>query len=118
MPAILIECCFCDSTADMNLFDAERMAEAIKVGLIGNSEETSITQPGILKIQEKTILKPSTLQSQELLPETLVDIETGDYEVLDFRYEERHYWIKFPHKNMGDRDEHFVFDKFAKVVEK
>lgn len=33
MPAILIECCFCDSAKDMNLFNAEKMATAIVKGL-------------------------------------------------------------------------------------
>lgn len=117
MPAILVECCFCDSPADMSLFDAEQMAEAIKVGLIGESDDTSILQPGTLKITKKTVLKPSTEQGSELPPETLVDINIGDYQILDFRYEERHYWIKFPNKNMGNRDEHFVFDGHGKVVE-
>lgn len=32
-PAILIECCFCDSQRDMDLFDAESMASAIVRGL-------------------------------------------------------------------------------------
>ncbi len=32
-PAILIECCFCDSARDMKLFDAEKMADAITRGL-------------------------------------------------------------------------------------
>ncbi|MDJ0737905.1 MAG: N-acetylmuramoyl-L-alanine amidase [Nostocaceae cyanobacterium] len=35
MPAILIECCFCDSPVDMARFDAEEMANAIKEGLVG-----------------------------------------------------------------------------------
>ncbi|MDF5713736.1 MAG: N-acetylmuramoyl-L-alanine amidase [Rhizonema sp. NSF051] len=34
MPAILIECCFCDSSDDMRLFDAQKMADALKDGLI------------------------------------------------------------------------------------
>lgn len=117
MPAILVECCFCDSKADINLFDPEQMAEAIKVGLIGESDDTYTLQPGTLKITTKTVLKPSTEQASELPPETLVDINTGDYQVLDFRYEERHYWVKFPNKNMGGRDEHFVFDGHGKFVE-
>ena len=37
MPAILIECCFCDSAKDMRLFDAEKMANAIVKGLTGKS---------------------------------------------------------------------------------
>lgn len=35
MPAILIECCFIDSRRDMDLFDAETMANAIVRGLTG-----------------------------------------------------------------------------------
>ncbi|MDF5708490.1 MAG: N-acetylmuramoyl-L-alanine amidase [Nostoc sp. S4] len=35
MPAILVECCFVDSAKDMNLFDAEAMANAIVKGLTG-----------------------------------------------------------------------------------
>ncbi|MEM9926762.1 MAG: N-acetylmuramoyl-L-alanine amidase [Cyanobacteria bacterium P01_D01_bin.50] len=35
MPAILIECCFCDSKRDIALFDAEKMADAIVRGLVG-----------------------------------------------------------------------------------
>ncbi|MEP0885604.1 N-acetylmuramoyl-L-alanine amidase [Trichocoleus sp. ST-U3] len=118
MPAILVECCFCDSQADMDLFNAERMAEAIKVGLIGQSSDTSTPHPGILKISTQAILKPSTEQAAELPKETLVDIAIGEYPVLDFRYEERHYWVKWKDKSQGNRDEHFVFDEHGKVVEK
>lgn len=117
MPAILIECCFVDSQADMNLFDAEKMADAIKVGLIGDAQDTSESQPGILKVTQKTILKPSTLQSSDLPPETLIDIDLGEYPVLDFRREERHYWLKWPDKSQGDRDVHFVFEEYAEVKE-
>lgn len=34
MPAILIEGCFCTSQRDMNLFDADKMAQAIANGLL------------------------------------------------------------------------------------
>jgi N-acetylmuramoyl-L-alanine amidase len=118
MPAILVECCFCDSQADMDLFNAERMAEAIKVGLIGQSSDTSTPQPGILKISTQAILKPSTEQAAELPKETLVDIAIGEYPVLDFRYEERHYWVKWKDKSQGNRDEHFIFEEHGKVVKK
>ena len=118
MPAILVECCFLDSTADMNLYDAEKMAEAIKVGLIGNAEDTSTVQPATLKITQKTILKPSTEQSSDLPPETLVNIDLGEYPVLDARLEERHYWVKWPDKSQGNRDEHFVFEEHAAVIAK
>lgn len=120
MPAILVECCFCDSRTDMNLFDAEKMAEAIKDGLIGESDydEPKPNKKYVLKITKSAILKPSTEQASELPKETLVDILPGDYPVLDFRYEERHYWIKWLDKSKGDRDDHFVFDEHSKVVEK
>ena len=34
-PAILIECCFCDSTIDANLYNSEKMANAIVEGITG-----------------------------------------------------------------------------------
>ncbi len=37
MPAILIECCFLDSRQDMNIFNAEAMANAIVRGLTGQN---------------------------------------------------------------------------------
>lgn len=116
MPAILIECCFVDSQADMALFDAEKMAEAIKVGLIGDAEDNSTPEPATLRITQKTVLKPSTEQSSELESSTLFEIEPGDYPVLDVRREERHFFVKWPDKSFGNRDEHFVFEEFAKIV--
>ena len=116
MPAILVECCFCDSKADIKLLDPEKMAEAIKLGLIGDSDDNSTLQPGTLKVTTKTVLKPSTEQSSDLPLDTLIEINPGDYPVIDFRYEEKHYWVKLPNKNMGGRDEHFIFDGYGKVV--
>lgn len=120
MPAILVECCFCDSKTDMGRFDAESMAEAIKTGLIGESQEDE-PKPDkdyVLKISKSTLLKPSTDQAANLPQETLVEITPGDYQIIDFRYEERHYWLKWSDKSQGNRDEHFVFDEHGKVVEK
>ena len=34
MPAILVECCFCDSWTDMNRYNPDKMADAIVKGLI------------------------------------------------------------------------------------
>ncbi|MBW4613138.1 MAG: N-acetylmuramoyl-L-alanine amidase [Desmonostoc vinosum HA7617-LM4] len=42
MPAILIECCFIDSKKDMNLFNAEAMANAIIKGLTGKVASTPV----------------------------------------------------------------------------
>lgn len=37
MPAILIECCFCDNWKDVKRYDAEKMANAIVTGLTGQN---------------------------------------------------------------------------------
>ena len=119
MPAILIECCFCDSKTDMDHFDAEKMAEAIKDGLIGESkDEAKPDKSYILQITTKTVLKPSTEQASELPKESLFDIEPGSYPVLDIRFEENHYWVKWPDKTKVNRNEHFVFAGYSKVIEK
>lgn len=40
MPAILVECCFCDSKKDMDLYNAEALATAIVKGLTGTAPQT------------------------------------------------------------------------------
>jgi N-acetylmuramoyl-L-alanine amidase len=119
MPAILIECCFCDSKIDMDLFDAEKMAEAIKDGLIGESkhQEVITDKKYVLEITEKTYLKPSTEQSSDLAEDSLITLQPGTYKVLDVRFEENHYWVKWPDKSKGNRDEHFVYAGHSKVKE-
>ena len=44
-PALLVECCFCDSKADAKLYDADKMARAIAEGILGKkiSKGTSKT---------------------------------------------------------------------------
>ncbi|MGJ5632226.1 N-acetylmuramoyl-L-alanine amidase [Nostoc sp. CALU 1950] len=120
MPAILIECCFCDAKVDMDRFDAEKMAEAIKDGLIGDSDDDELKSDKkyVLEITTKTVLKPSTEQASELPKDSVFDIEPGSYPVLDVRFEENHYWVKWPDKSKGNRDEHFVFAGYSKVIEK
>ncbi len=39
--AMLIECCFCDNSGDMNRYNAENMANAIVKGLVGTTVTTS-----------------------------------------------------------------------------
>ncbi len=41
MPGILVECCFIDSQKDMNIFEAESMANAIVRGLTGQDPQKS-----------------------------------------------------------------------------
>jgi N-acetylmuramoyl-L-alanine amidase len=120
MPAILVECCFCDSPTDMAIFDAEKMAEAIKVGLIGESKEDA-PKPDkdyILEITTPTVIKPSTDQSSDLPKESLIEIDPGKYPVLDAHFEEQHYWVKWPDKSKANRDEHFVYSGHCKIYER
>lgn len=115
MPAILIECCFCDSAKDMAIFDAEEMAEAIRVGLIG--QPASAKKKYVLEITTKTLLKPSTEQSADLPEESCIEIEPGKYSIIDFSFEERHYCVEWPDSSKGNRKEHFIFAGHAKVLE-
>jgi N-acetylmuramoyl-L-alanine amidase len=118
MPAILIEVCFLDSTADMNLLSSvgtDKIAEAIKEGLIGDRQDTSTPQPGTLKISTATILKPSTDQGSALPPSSLVSIAPGSYPVLDSGFEENHWWVKWPDTSQAGRDKHFIFKDFGRV---
>jgi N-acetylmuramoyl-L-alanine amidase len=116
MPAVLVECCFIDSKADMDILDVDKLAEAIKVGLVGPNQESGTIHSGKLKVLQPTILKPSTDQSSSLSLQQLVNIMPGEYSVLDFRHEERHYWVKMS-GNQGGRSEHFVFDGHADCEE-
>lgn len=63
MPAILIECCFCDSRKDMDLFDSEAMANAIVKGLTGKlpTEKVEVVQ------DEEDNVDISTLRLQRAL---------------------------------------------------
>ncbi|WP_427158299.1 N-acetylmuramoyl-L-alanine amidase [Aliinostoc sp. HNIBRCY26] len=120
MPAILVECCFCDSQKDMDLLNIEKMAEAIKDGLIGEDSEDT-PQPDkdyILEITKPTILKPSTEQASDLPKEKLFDIQPGNYPIAGFTFEEHHYCVTWPDKNIGDRNKHFVFAEHCKILEK
>ena len=114
MPAILIECCFCDSPEDMAKFDVEKMATAITTGLIGETNQSS--EEYTLEITQPTLLKPSTEQSASLAPETCIEISEGKYPILDFSFEENHYWVKWQDQSMGDRQEHFIFAGHSKVA--
>lgn len=47
MPSILVECCFADSKADMNLYNADKMADAIVKGLTGQTAPTPSPAPEV-----------------------------------------------------------------------
>ena len=43
-PALLVECCFCDNQNDANIYNAEKMADAIVKGIVGKTISTQPTQ--------------------------------------------------------------------------
>ncbi|MCP6759689.1 MAG: N-acetylmuramoyl-L-alanine amidase [Fischerella sp. CENA71] len=113
MPAILVECCFCDSPIDMAKFNSQKMADAITKGLIGNSQTTN--KPHNLIIKTPTFLKPSTEQVKDLLKESCIKIEPGTYSILDAHFEEGHYLVEWLDTSKGNRREHFVFAGHSEV---
>ncbi len=50
-PAILIECCFCDSKTDMELYDSDKIATAIVQGLLQVQGKFILTEPTATKSQ-------------------------------------------------------------------
>lgn len=117
-PAMLVECCFCDSKRDMDLFDADEMAQAIASGLL-NKDITGSTgsDPVIddLKVELTvifdTVLKPSTYQSNEIDARELQPIAPGDYQVALLAEEENHYCIRFP----GQEKEWFIYSEHCTI---
>ncbi|MBD5643177.1 N-acetylmuramoyl-L-alanine amidase [Clostridium botulinum] len=69
--AMLIECCFCDNSGDMNRFNAENIANAIVKGLVGTTVTTpnkpSTNENGWTNLDGKTgtICTPSGVNIRE-----------------------------------------------------
>ena len=104
MPAILVECCFCDSQKDMAIFNAAQMAEAIASGLIGDLPENA-NDYRTLTVNEDTLLKKSTEQSSVLMPDEMQLIKAGTYKLLNaLPEEEGHYLVK-----INNTQEWFIF---------
>ena len=94
MPAVLVECCFCDSTKDMELFDYKKMANAIATGLIGELPENN-NQMRTMCVHTATWLKPSTDQAKYISPNLIQPIKPGKYQLLYAApSEEGHHFIK------------------------
>lgn len=110
MPAILVECCFCNNKRDMKIYDAESMALAIAEGLIGNLPPIE-DQPATLEITATTWLKASTEQAENLKPSDKILMKTGFYKILAFLPEEEsHYFVR-----LEDETEGFIFAGHCQV---
>ena len=96
MPAILVECCFCDSKRDMDRFDHNDMARAIATGLIGELPDRGDSQLRTLRVTvDGTWLKPSTEQSSSIPIEQKEWIVRGKYQLSSAQpSEEHHHLIK------------------------
>lgn len=44
-PSLLVECCFCDNQGDANIYNAEKMADAIVKGITGKTVSVQSSQP-------------------------------------------------------------------------
>lgn len=60
MPAILIECAFCDSPKDMENYDSEKMADAIFTGIC-KAFEVEVSNSGMAAALYYTVVKGDTL---------------------------------------------------------
>lgn len=65
MKAMLIECCFCDSSSDMTKYNAENMANAIVKGLVGQTVIGS-SSTGKTSIMGKSVLDAESLAQHVL----------------------------------------------------
>ncbi len=110
MPAVLIECCFCDSKKDMDLYDPDSMALAIAQGLIGDLAQIA-DKPSTLEITQNTWLKATTEQSQMLKPSQKVWMKAGKYQILaSLPEEEAHHFVRLENETEG-----FIFAGHCEV---
>jgi N-acetylmuramoyl-L-alanine amidase len=114
MPAILVECCFCDSKRDMDDYDPIAMAIAIKNGLVGKSGSyESVKKKNYLKVNRLvTYLKSSTESASELKDKDLFRIEQGVYTLSLYEpKEEGHYWVELLEGAKG-----FIYEGHCAIV--
>lgn len=104
MPAVLVECCFCDSEEDMRIYDPIKIARAVATGLIGELPGND-NEMRTLKISQDTWLKKSTEQAKYLPPNKLQWISQRKYQVLAvIGTEEHHHYVR-----LSDGSEWFVY---------
>jgi N-acetylmuramoyl-L-alanine amidase len=96
MPAILVECCFCDNSADMARYNSGNMAIAIKNGILNKvGAYDRLENKQFLQVQHDTIIKPSTEQLANLPSLDLPKIAKGTYTIIHHEPEEEgHFWVE------------------------
>lgn len=96
MPAVLVECCFCDSVRDMEKYDPVQMAIAIKNGIVGEKGYYHPTpKVEYLHVKNSTWIKQSTEQSSLLGESEKTPISPGMYTIVNREpIEESHFWVQ------------------------
>lgn len=96
MPAVLVECCFCDSARDMERYDAVQMAIAIKNGIVGKKGVYHpMPKVQYLQVKNSTWIKKTTEQSSVLDESQLTLISPGLYPMENREpTEEAHFWVE------------------------
>ena len=96
MPAVLVECCFCDSRRDMMLYDPVLMAIAIKNGIVGKRGVYNPTpKTNYLSVKEPTWIKQTTEQAAVLSDRDKIPLKPGLYTICDRSpVEESHFWVE------------------------
>ena len=79
MPAILVECCFCDAQKDMHLLNPEAMANAIVKGLTGKLPNFSV----VLVPDEEQNVDTTILRLQKALNRLKITDKNGSHLVED-----------------------------------
>ena len=74
MPAILVECCFCDAQKDMHLLNTEAMANAIVKGLTGQLPSSSVN----LIPDEEQNLNTTIIRLQKALNQLKITDQNGN----------------------------------------
>jgi N-acetylmuramoyl-L-alanine amidase len=119
MPALLVECCFCDNRQDIAKFNAEDMAIAIARGIGGGAVRPSPPlhkdiEKATLRVKVGTVLKPSTEQSANIPADKVVAITPADYAIALLADEEGHYLVTFD--SGKPQGEWFIFAKHCEVI--
>ena len=126
MPAMLVECCFCDHRRDMAIYDADNFARAIFYGLFPEERNSTLLEtakPLYLKVEDNTWLKGSTDQSSILTanhiinspaPDQKVSLPTGTYTIENISpAEEGHYFVELKSGGKG-----FVYAPHVEIINK
>jgi N-acetylmuramoyl-L-alanine amidase len=113
MPAVLVECCFCDNSADMARYNSGNMAIAIKNGILGKVGAYNHLQgKSLLRVLHDTVIKPTTEPIANLPSLNLPKIAKGTYTIIHQEPEEEgHFWVELQSGLKG-----FIYCGHARVV--